>query len=130
MNIPIGAQHTSSLLVEESNLASAVGSGLVRVFATPMMIALLELAASECIKPFLEEGMVSVGGHVNVSHTAATPPGMQVRATATVTAVEGRKVAFSVRICDDEGEVGGGTHTRFVVDKEKFTARAYAKLGK
>ena len=128
MEIPVGKKHTQSWVVEPHMLASALGSGLVDVFATPMLVALLELAASECIAPCLDEGMVSVGGHVQVSHTAATPPGMSVRATAEVTAVEGRRVDFSVFLEDDVGEIGSGTHTRFIVGKQKFTSKAYNKL--
>ena len=128
MEIKPGETYTAETVVNETNLASALGSGLVDVYATPMMVALLELAASECIKPFLAPGQVSVGGHVNVSHTAATPAGMKVTATATVTAVDRRRVDFNVAMRDDAGEIGSGTHTRFIVDKDKFTAKANEKL--
>ncbi len=127
MEIKIGATYTASTVVDKTNVASAIGSGLVEVFATPMMVALLELAASNCIKPFLDEGYVSVGGHVNVSHTAATPIGMTVTATATVTAVEKSRVDFDVTMRDDAGEIGSGTHTRFVVNKAKFEDKAATK---
>lgn len=127
MNIPIGTSHTSTVTVDRSNLASAVGSGLVDVFATPSMIALLELAASQCIQPFLDEGQASVGTQINVSHSGATPPGLEVRATATVTEVDRRRVEFAVVIEDSCGEVGRGTHTRFIIDIEKFTSKASLK---
>ena len=128
MEIKTGTVYTAETVVDKTNIASALGSGLVDVYATPMMVALLELAASECIKPFLEPGQVSVGGHVNVSHVAATPVGMKVTATATVSAVDRRRVDFHVTMRDKAGEIGSGTHTRFIVDKDKFTAKANEKL--
>lgn len=127
MEIPVGATHTERVTVTRENTASAFGSGLVDVFATPMMVALLESAAARCIQPYLEEGFVSVGTCVDVEHTGATPIGMQVTATATVTLVDRRRVEFTVQVADDCGEVGRGTHTRFVVDKVKFTDKANAK---
>lgn len=127
MNIPIGASYTAVARVDETNIASAVGSGLVDVFATPMMVALLELAASSCIAPFLEEGQASVGAHIDVSHSAATPVGMEVSATATVTAVDRRRVDFEVVARDEVEEIGRGTHTRFVIDRERFARKAQAK---
>ncbi|MCL2034188.1 MAG: thioesterase family protein [Oscillospiraceae bacterium] len=128
MEIKTGASYTTETAVDKTNIASALGSGLVDVYATPMMIALMELAASECIKPFLEPGQVSVGGHVNVSHVAATPVGMKVSATATVSVADRRRVDFDVTMRDETGEIGSGTHTRFIVDKDKFTAKANEKL--
>ena len=127
MTIPVGATHTEAVVVDKSNIASAVGSGLVDVFATPMMVALLELAAARCIEPYLDAGMVSVGTRVDVEHSGATPLGMTVSATATVTAVDRRRVDFAVTVADDVGEVGKGVHSRFVVDKAKFTEKAMAK---
>lgn len=127
MEIKPGTAYTAETTVDQRNIASALGSGLVDVYATPMMIALMELAASECIKPFLVAGQVSVGGHVNVSHIAATPPGMKVTATATVSAADLRRVDFDVVMRDEAGEIGSGTHTRFIVDKARFTAKANEK---
>lgn len=127
MSIPSGISHAESVTVDETNIASAVGSGLVDVFATPMMVALLELASARCIEPHLDEGQVSVGTHVDVEHSGATPVGLQVTATATVTAVDRRKVVYEVVIVDNAGEVGRGTHTRFVVERAKFTEKANAK---
>lgn len=128
MDIPVGIFHSETVVVTEKNVASAVGSGLVEVFATPMMVALLELAAARCIEKHLDEGMVSVGTEINVTHSGATPIGMSITVLATVAAVDRRKVDFAVVVRDDAGEVGRGTHTRFVVDKAKFTEKALAKL--
>ncbi len=127
MSIPTGITHSESVVVSEANLASAVGSGLVDVYATPMLVALCELAASNCVKPHLEAGEVTVGTKVDVEHSAASVTGMRVTATATVTAVDRRRVDFSLVVTDEAGEVGKGVHTRFVVDKEKFMAKALAR---
>lgn len=127
MDIQIGAQYTATTTVDHTNIASAVGSGLVDVFATPMMIALLELAAATCIQGYLEEGQASVGTHVNVSHSGATPVGMTVYATATVTAADRRQVEFQVEMRDDAGPIGTGTHTRFVIDTHRFMEKVKAK---
>ena len=127
MEIRIGAAHTESVLVDAENIASAVGSGMVEVFATPMMVALFELAASRCLAGFLDDGMVSVGTHINIDHSDATPVGMTVSATATIEAVDRRRVDFSIVVTDDAGEVGRGRHTRFVVDRAKFAEKALAR---
>lgn len=127
MDIPVGASHTETVMVDETNVASAVGSGLVDVFATPMMIALMEMAAARCLAKFLDEGIVSVGTRVDVEHSGATPIAMRVFATVTVAAVDRRRVDFDVVVTDETGEVGRGTHTRFIVDKAQFTEKALAK---
>lgn len=126
-DIPVGTSHSETVAVDASNIASAVGSGMVDFFATPMMIALMELAASRCIAGFLDDGMVSVGTHVDVEHSGPTPIGMKVTAIATVTAVDQRRVDFAVVATDEKGEVGRGNHTRFIVNKAKFTDKGLAK---
>lgn len=125
--IAIGQSREESVVVDKTNVASAVGSGLVDVFATPRMIALIELAASRCIQPNLEPGQVSVGTFVRVDHSAPTPIGMNVAAVATVTSVEKRAVEFDVVVRDAAGAVGKGTHGRFIVDKAKFMEKAEAR---
>ena len=122
--IDIGLIREESVLVDKTNVASAVGSGLVDVFATPQMVALVELAASRCIQPFLGDGRVSVGATVCLAHSAPTPIGMKVTAVATVSSVEGRSVTFDIIVRDDVGEVGRGTHGRFIVDSAKFMEKA------
>lgn len=128
--IPVGHSRRESVPVDGTNLASAVGSGMVDVFATPMMVALFETAASNCVAGFLNEGEVSVGVGINVAHSAPTVRGMTVTATATVTAVDRRSVSFDIEVTDDAGVVGSGTHTRFVVDREKFMAKARERGGR
>ena len=124
MSIETGMTHSVTVTVTQNLLASSVGSGLLDVFATPMMIAQMELAASECIAGELEPGQVSVGGAIGVTHTNPSPFGARITATATITAVDGRRVDFDVKASDNAGEIGSGTHTRFVVQAEKLLAKA------
>ena len=123
----IGKTLTITETVEESKLACNVGSGAVEVFATPMMIALIEKCAAACVQDELPEGDATVGTLINVSHVAATPVGMKVSATATVTAVEGRKICFSVKAEDECGLIGEGTHERVIIHIDRFNDKAKAK---
>ena len=120
--------HTATVhtQVDQTNTALAVGSGNLEVFATPMMIALMERAACEAIAGSLAAGQSSVGTQVNVSHVAASPVGARVSATATVTHVTGRQVEFEVVAHCGEQEIGRGTHTRFLIDAERFMAKVSA----
>lgn len=118
-----GLTHTSSRTVEEHHLAAHVGSGDLRVLATPSMIALMEEAAMHCVAPHLSEGQTTVGGHISASHLKPTAHGRIITATATLTAIEGRKLQFTVTANDEQGLIGEGEHTRFIVDREKFMAR-------
>ena len=127
MDIKIGTTYTADVVVTKENVARSLGSGLIDVFATPSMITLMEWAATKCIEPHLGEGQSSVGTAVNVSHSSATPIGMRVTATATVTAVDRRRVDFDVIASDECGEIGRGTHSRFVIDMEPFMAKTNAK---
>lgn len=128
MAIELGMACTVEATVDDDMLASAVGSGTVDVLATPVMIAQMELAASLCIAPALEEGQASVGTLVHVEHLAASPVGAHIFTTATVTAVDGRRVDFKVVAEDAAGEIGHGTHTRFVVDTSRFMEKANSRV--
>ena len=128
MSIEIGLKGRSETLVTEGNTAAAVGSGLVPVFATPYMIALMENAAANSLLPHLAEDEGSVGTQLNVAHSSATPIGMKVWAETTVTAVEGKKITFEVVAFDEAGEIGRGTHERFIIKPEKFLAKTQKKL--
>jgi len=125
--IEVGLKGTAAWIVDEKQLASAVGSGSVEVFSTPFLVALCEAAAVNALKNSLKSEETSVGTNVNVSHLAATPVGVKVSAEATVTAVEGRKVKFSVVANDAKEKIGEGTHERFILNKEKFVSKAKAK---
>ena len=121
---------TAALEVTDKVTAAAVGSGMLPVFATPSMIALIEKAAAESVAPQLEAGMTTVGTRLDVAHTAATPVGMTVRAVTELTEIDGRRLIFTVQAFDDAGEIGSGTHERFIVNAEKFLAKAEAKQKK
>lgn len=127
MPITVGMTGEAKTLVVQSNTAAAVGSGLLPVFATPMMIALMENAAVNAIQGVLEPSEGSVGTFIQTSHDAATPLGMTVTAKATVTAVEGRAISFDVEAFDEAGPIGKGTHRRFLIANEKFMAKTNAK---
>ena len=118
MSITIGLKGRSETVVTEHNTADAVGSGLVPVFATPYMIALMENAASISLLPYLAADEGTVGTHLDVAHTSATPIGMKVWADAVVTAVDGKKITFEVSAFDEAGEIGRGTHERFIIRPE------------
>lgn len=124
-----GLQGRADTVVTENLLASRVGSGEADVFATPMMAALMEKAASESLKPYLPEGKTSVGISLHIAHTAATPLGMKVFATSEVTevSVDGRTITFSVLAEDEGGIIGDGTHVRAVVDLQRFQQKTDAK---
>ena len=122
--IAIGKTATASSAVNEGSTARAVGSGDLDVFATPMMVALMERAACEALHGALEAGQTSVGTQISVSHTAASPLGSVITATATVTSATGRRVEFAVAASDEAGEIGSGTHVRVIVDEAKFMTKA------
>ena len=122
--ITLGKTASVSTIVADANTAKAVGSGSLDVFATPMMIALMERAACECLADGLEPGQTSVGTQINVSHIAASPVGAEISATATIECVFGRKVEFWVTAADGTNEIGDGKHTRMIVDAGRFIAKA------
>lgn len=127
MSIEIGRRGRAEAVVTPENTAQAAGSGLVPVFATPWMVALMENAAVQAVQSALAPGEGTVGTRLDVTHDAATPVGMRVWAEAEVTAVEGRKLTFAVSAYDQRERIGGGTHERFIIKPEKFLARAQAK---
>ena len=130
MELTKGIVGNKELTVTMDKTAAAVGSGLLDVFATPQMIALMEATASESIASYLDAGCSSVGTLVNVSHVAATPVGMKVRCESELTEVDGRKLTFAVKAYDECGLIGEGTHERFIIFSEKFMAKTNAKLSK
>jgi fluoroacetyl-CoA thioesterase len=125
--IPVGTKATHSKIVADADLASRIDSSLAAVLSTPTMVSMMELAAMEAIKPFLDAGESSVGMSIEVSHTAATPPGHRARAEAEVTKVEGRRLEFAVRAFDEVEQIGSGTHRRAVIDAAKFNDRIKSK---
>lgn len=128
MEITVGMKGEVSSLVEREDTALEVGSGSLLVFATPCMVALMEGAACEAIADAIPEGKTSVGIELNISHLAATPVGMSVRAEAEVTNVEGSIVTFQLTAFDETGKIGEGTHKRALITTERFLEKTYAKL--
>ncbi|MGE0873443.1 MAG: thioesterase family protein [Burkholderiales bacterium] len=116
--------------VGEEHTAPRVGSGMIRVLATPVMINLIEAAALEAVERFLPPGHQSLGTRLDVRHVAATPVGMRVRALAEVIEVEGRIIRFRVEARDEADLIGDGTHERVVVNVAKFDARVQLKAKK
>ncbi len=127
MELNIGLKGRAETVVTQENTAQAVGSGLVPVFATPYMIALMENAAVNAVQDALAPDEGTVGTRLDVTHDAATPIGLKVWAEAELTAVEGRKLTFAVSAFDEREKIGGGTHQRFVIKPEKFLAKVQAK---
>ncbi|MFC4652082.1 thioesterase family protein [Lactococcus nasutitermitis] len=118
--IKIGSRGTAETTVDATNTALAVGSGSLPVFATPMMIALMEKAACASLAPFLENGQTTVGTQMSVSHELASPVGSQIVAIAIVTALDRRRIDFEVQATANGKIIGKGTHSRFIVDSQKF----------
>ena len=108
--------------------AARIGSGLVEVFATPMMVALIEQTCLESVLPQLEEGQGTVGTLVNVSHVSATPVGMRVWCDSELVEVDRRRLVFKVKAYDECGLIGEGTHERFIIDNAKFMEKLNSKL--
>ncbi len=128
MDITVGMKAEVSTLVEREDTAKEVGSGSLLVYATPCMVALMEGAACEAIEAAMDDTKTTVGTELNIQHICATPVGLEVRAEAEVTAVDGKVITFEVRAFDEAGEIGHGTHKRVIVPTQKFLDRAYNKL--
>ena len=125
--IQTGIKGHQETVVTEEMLASNVGSGLVKVYATAMMIALIEKAAVYSVEPYLEPGQGTVGTLVNVTHCSATPLGMKVHADTELVEVDRRRLVFKVAAYDERGLIGEGMHERFIIDNARFQAEADSK---
>lgn len=123
----IGIKHTLSVKVTPELTAQTVGSGLLPVFATPMLLSLAEACCCEAIADQLEDGTTTVGTLADIRHTAATPVGMTVTCECELVEIDRRRLVFRVVMRDEAGEVGGGTHERFIVNSERFMAKAEAR---
>lgn len=119
----IGLKHESTTVVSAANTAATLGSGDMDVFATPAMVALMENAAMLAVKDHLPEGSATVGTQINTSHLKASPLGATITASAELTIVDGRRLTFAVKAWDEKGIIGEGSHTRFVVDRERFLSK-------
>ena len=126
-NLEPGLTGKADRVVTRADTALEIGSGSVPVFATPMLVALMESAAINSLGKQLPEGQTTVGIKIDISHTAATPVGMTVTAQARLLEVDRKRLVFEVSAEDGSGEVGKGRHERFIVDQEKFISRAGEK---
>jgi len=123
-----GLEGHAEIVVGEQHTAPRIGSGRVRVLATPVMINLMEAAALDAVENLIPAGHQSLGTRLDVRHIAATPVGMRVRATAKLLAVDGRTLEFRVEANDERDLIGDGLHTRLVVNVARFDQRVQAKL--
>jgi fluoroacetyl-CoA thioesterase len=122
--VPVGARGSFTMIVLPEHLANRFKDAMLPpVLATPVMIMAMENAALNAIKPYFDAGESAVGLHVDVSHLAATTAGKQITASAEVTRVDGRRIEFRVSATDGHEEIGRGTHTRVLIDLDRFSAR-------
>ena len=128
MDITVGMKGEAFSFVEREDTAKEIGSGSLLVYATPCMAALMEGAACEAVAGSLTDDQSTVGTALHIEHTSATPVGMDVRAEAEVTAVEGKCITFQIRAYDEAGEIGSAMHKRVIVNTQKFLDKAYTKL--
>ena len=128
MEITVGMTGQVTSVVERENTALEVGSGSLLVYATPCMVALMEGAACEAIAPAMNEEKTSVGTALNIAHISATPVGLEVRAEAVVTQVEGNTIQFQITAYDEAGKIGEATHKRALVNSQRFLEKTYSKL--
>jgi len=126
-NLKTGMNAEISRVVGENDTAASFGSGGVKVFATPLMIGLMENASLAAVDPYLPEGYATVGMNVNVAHIAATPVGMKVTAKSELVEIDGKKLTFKVEAFDEVEKIGEGTHVRYIINLDKFISKANSK---
>ena len=130
MTIETGIKGRKEYVVTPELTAAAVGSGLLEVYGTPYMIALMEETCHTSVAEFLEEGQGTVGISLSVKHTAATPVGMKVWCESNLVEVDGKRLVFKVHAFDEAGPIGEGEHQRFIIDNAKFLEKTNAKTAK
>lgn len=128
MDITVGMKGIVTSIVEKEDTALEVGSGSLMVYATPCMAALMEGAACDAISEAIPDDKTSVGIELNLKHSSATPVGLEVRAEAEVTAVEGSVITFNITAYDEAGVIGEASHKRAVITTERFLSKVYSKL--
>ena len=125
--IEVGGSREQTWIVERGHLASAFGSGLVDVLATPVLVGFCEECARRLVEPHLTTGQKTVGASISLDHLAATPPGMTVTVRATLVEVEGRRLTFEIEARDEVEPVAQARHVRYVIDATRFEARVAEK---
>ncbi len=126
--LEIGLKGCQTETVTEEKTACAVGSGSLAVYATPAMTALMEKTAMDSVAGELEDGMTTVGTLLDIVHTSASPVGAKITCESELTEIDRRRLVFRVTAYDDAGEIGKGTHERFIVDSVKFLGKTNSKL--
>lgn len=119
-NLNIGLKHKEEKIVTMSDTAKVFGSGAAEVFATPMMIGLMEMASMNTVKNYLPEGYSTVGISINIKHISATAVGKKVWADAELIEIDRKRLVFRVEAFDEDKKIGEGTHERFIIDEKKF----------
>lgn len=126
--LKIGIAGRAEDTVTEETTAAAMQSGILKVYATPRMTAMMEYTAWTSVQPYLEEGQGTVGTKLDVSHLAASPVGAHITYESELIEIDRRKLTFLVRAYDDSGKIGEGSHERFIIDNAKFMEKANSKL--
>lgn len=126
--LTVGISNEIDRDVTKENTAAVLGSGMLEVYATPAMVALMEETCMKSVQAEMDEGYGTVGTGLTIHHLSATPVGMKVRCVSKLVEVDGRKLVFDVQAFDESGLIGQGTHERFIIENEKFFAKANKKL--
>ena len=127
-NLKTGLKNSAEKIVAENDTALSVGSGSLKVLATPVMVALMEKSAADLLEKILPDEFTSVGIFLEVNHTAPTPTGLKIFADAEIIEVDGKKISFKITAKDEHGEIGFGKHKRFIVNRKKFQEKADSKI--
>lgn len=122
-----GIKNVIEIIVSDDKTAYSMRSGTLRIFATPAMIALIEETAWRSVEPYLEEGQGTVGTALNIKHLSPTPLNMNVKCETELIEIDGRKLKFKANVYDETGLIGSGTHERFIINMDKFIAKANSK---
>jgi len=130
MELKAGIKGYAEIVVDEEKTAGHMGSGLLNVYATPCMVALMEYTCQTSVNECLEEGQGTVGTALNIKHLSATPVGLKVWCESELVEVDRRRLEFEVKAYDEAGLIGEGTHQRFIIDNEKFMSKTLSKLNK
>lgn len=125
--LTVGISNEIVTEVTKDNTAVALKSGMLEVFATPAMAALMEETCYKSVQDEMEDGWGTVGTSLNIGHLSATPIGMKVRCASKLVEVDGRRLVFDIQVFDDAGLIGQGTHERFIIQNEKFMGKAKKK---
>lgn len=120
LTLTLGIKGVKEIIVKDEDTAAHYGSGLIEVFATPAMIGLMEKTAQQSIQPYLPDGFITLGTEVSIKHLKATLIGIKVKCESKLIRQEGKKLFFEVNVWDENGQIGSGTHARYIIDTQKF----------